>query len=285
MNKLVRQTLFVVLLLSILAAACTPATATPPPTTSANATPIETNQMALVPAGAFSMGNSIDQAMAECKKYRDDCIPEWFAVEEPVHSVDLPAFYMDVYEVTNAGYRACVTAGKCQPPRLNNSATHPDYYTNTQYDNFPVINVNWDNAKTYCEWRDARLPSEAEWEKAARGTDGRTFPWGETLDTTRANYSDTKAGDPVAVGSYEGGKSPYGIYDLTGNVWEWAADWFDVYPGGNASASADFGQKARVLRGGAWLDPGNSIHAAFRGSLDPTHSFGNIGFRCARDGE
>ena len=280
MNKFTGRMLFIILLLSVIASACTPAT-NPPVTVPSAAS--SADQMALIPAGAFKMGNSIDQAMVECKKYRDDCEPGWFGAEEPVHSVDLPAFYMDKYEVTNALYKACVTAGKCPPPRLNNSATHPDYYGNALYDNYPVINVNWDNAQTYCEWRGGRLPSEAEWEKAARGTDGRTFPWGEVLDKTRANYADSKLGDPVAVGSYESGKSPYGIYDMTGNVWEWASDWFDVYPGGDPAANGDYGQKARVLRGGAWLDPGNSIHAAFRGSLDPTHSFGNIGFRCARD--
>ena len=208
---------------------------------------------------------------------------EWFNVEEPPHSVDLPAFYMDVYEVANAPYKACVTAGKCKPPRLLTSATHTDYYENAQYGNYPVIDVDWDSAKTYCEWRGARLPTEAEWERAARSTDGRTFPWGEGIDKTRANYAETKAGDPVAVGSYESGKSAEGLYDMAGNVWEWVADWYDVYPGGNPSTSPDFGQKLRVLRGGAWLDPANSLRSAFRGQLDPTHSFGNIGFRCARN--
>ncbi|MGC1377225.1 MAG: formylglycine-generating enzyme family protein [Anaerolineales bacterium] len=282
MKRITRQVLFVILLLCITAAACTPATTPPPPTTiPINTTPMPLDKMVLIPAGAFSMGNSLDQAMAECKKFRDDCQPEWFAVEAPVHTVNVPAFYMDVYEVVNANYRACVTAGKCTPPRLNDSAKHPGYFQDAQYNNFPVIDVNWDQARTYCEWRKARLPTEAEWEKAARGTEGRTYPWGEGVDTTRANYSDSKIGDPTMVGSYENGKSPYGLYDMTGNVWEWVADWYDVYPGGDPKASTDFGQKFRGLRGGGWSDPANTIHAAYRGSLDPTHSFGNIGFRCA----
>ena len=229
------------------------------------------------------MGDSVDQAMAACQKDRSDCERGWFAAEQPAHSVDVSAFYMDVYEVTNAAYQSCVDAGQCKPPRMNNSATHPTYYGDKQYDNYPVINVNWDNAKTYCEWRGARLPSEAEWEKAARGTDGRTYPWGEKADKTYANYQATNLGDPTAVGSYESGKSPYGLYDMAGNVWEWVANWYDVYPGGDPQASPDFGQKARGLRGGAWLDPSNSLRSAYRGALDPTHSFGNIGFRCARN--
>lgn len=277
MKKFTTQALFIILLLSIMASACAPATQ------QAEVTPKASTSRVLIPAGAFNMGNSVDQALAECKKYRDDCMAEWYAVEEPVHSVEVPAFYMDVYEVTNVLYKACVTAAKCGLPHFNYSATHKDYYDNAQYDNYPMINVNWENAKSYCEWRGGRLPSEAEWEKAARGTDGRMYPWGNTLDTTYANYGDSKLGDPVAVGSYESGKSPYGLYDMTGNVWEWTADWYNAYPGGNPAASADYGQKARVLRGGAWLDPGNSVHAAFRGGLDPTHSFGNIGFRCASD--
>lgn len=278
MKKLSSQFPFIILILVIAASACAPSTGQ-----STSSSPSSADTMVQIPAGAFTMGSSLDQAMAECQKFRDDCQRDWYTAEGPAHSVDVPAFYMDKYETTNALYEACVTAGKCQPPRISSSASHPNYYGNAQYGNYPVINVNWDMAKTYCEWRGARLPTEAEWEKAARGTDGRTYPWGEGLDTTRANYFDSKMGDPVAVGSYENGKSPYGIYDMAGNVWEWVSDWYDAYPGGDPNASSDFGQKARVLRGGAWLDPGNSLHSTFRGELDPTHSFGNIGFRCARN--
>jgi formylglycine-generating enzyme required for sulfatase activity len=237
--------------------------------------------MVLVPAGPFTMGNSVDQALKECQKFRSDCMQEWYLVEEPAHTVDVPAFYIDIYEVTNAAYRTCLNEGVCGPPHFIYSATHPDYFDNPAFDNYPMINVNWGNAKSYCEWRGARLPTEAEWEKAARGTDGRTYPWGEGLDTTRANYQDSKLGDPTTVGSYEAGKSPYGVYDMTGNVWEWVDDWFDAHPG-STNTNPDYGQKSRVLKGGAWLDPGNSLHSANRGGLNPEHSFGNIGFRCAR---
>jgi formylglycine-generating enzyme required for sulfatase activity len=280
MKKFIVQGLL--LLLCIVGSAC--ASTTPPPTVPVNLTPVPADAMVLIPAGSFMMGLNVDKAMDECKKYRPDCMREWFSNSEPVHSVDLPAFYMDVYEVTNGNYKVCVTEGKCQPPRLTKSATHEVYYGNPQFDNYPVVNVNWTLAKTYCEWRGARLPTEAEWERAARSTDQRTFAWGEGLDTNHANYSDSKIGDPTAVGSYELGKSQDGIYDLTGNVWEWVADEYNAYPGGSATAHPDFGKKFRAIRGGAWFDPGNSIIAGYRGGLDPGHDFGNIGFRCARDG-
>jgi len=282
MNTSVSKILFVITLVCLAASACTPTGQSSPV---ANTTAIPSDSMVLIPAGSFSMGTSVDQAMAECSKYRNDCQREWFTHQAPAHTVDVPAFYMDIYEVTNGNYLACETAGVCQPPRFAKSATHEDYYGNSEFDNYSVINVNWGNAQTYCEWRGARLPTEAEWEKAARGTDGRTFPWGEGLDTTYANYADSKFGDPVAVGSYEKGKSPYGLYDMAGNVWEWVEDWYGPYPGGDPAASPEYGQKARVLRGGAWFDPGNSIMSSDRGGLDPTHSFGNIGFRCAKDAQ
>jgi formylglycine-generating enzyme required for sulfatase activity len=279
MNKFVVHTLFGILLLSGAISACAPTTKAVTPTSAS--TP--TDAMILIPAGEFTMGDSVEQAMVECKKERDDCESAWFAAEAPAHTVNLPAFYIDPYEVTTGNYKRCVDAGTCTAPRLTASATHPNYYGTAEFDHYPVINVNWGQAKTYCEWHAARLPSEAEWEKAARGTDQRTFPWGEGADKTRANYQASGFGDPIAVGSYETGKSPYGVYDMAGNVWEWVSDWYDVYPGGDPQANPDFGQKLRGLRGGAWLDPGNSIRASYRGQLDPTHDFGNIGFRCARD--
>jgi len=192
--------------------------------------------MRYVPSGAFSMGSNSGEAD-----------------EHPVHVVDLSAYYMDKFEVTNIQYKACVDAGRCQIPQLD-SATRSNYYGNPGYNDYPVIVVSWSVAKTYCEWRGARLPSEAEWEKAARGTDGRTYPWGEGINCNRANYGKLRrcVGDTTRVGSYESGRSPYGLYDMVGNVWEWVSDWYDVYPGGDPGAfSADYGQKYRVVRGGS----------------------------------
>jgi len=144
--------------------------------------------MRLVPAGEFTMGS----------------IKE---VEQPVHTVYLDTFYMDAYEVTNAHYKACVDAGGCTPPQKLGSSTHSIYYGNSNFDYYPVIYVNWNQAKAYCEWRGANLPTEAQLEKAARGIDERTRPWGEGIDCNKANYFGC-VGDTTKVGSYEGGKSP-----------------------------------------------------------------------------
>jgi serine/threonine-protein kinase len=223
--------------------------------------------MRLVPAGEFIMGN-------------DDGNPD----ERPAHKIYIVAFYIDKYEVTNILYKMCVDASACLPPRKISSDTRPSYYGNSQFDNYPVIYVNWNQAKTYCEWRGTRLPSEAEWEKAARGIDGRTYPWGEGIDKTRANYysnGDNNLSDTTAVGSYESGKSPFGVYDMVGNVWEWVADWYDVYPGGDLNANSDFGQKYRVLRGGVWNPIDTVIHSTLRGISYPVDENASIGFRCA----
>ncbi len=194
------------------------ATATP------TALPIEITDpkgvtMRLVPAGEFTMGSDADTSYDECKKFRTDCSPGWFADEEPPHTIFLDGFYMDMYEVTSALYAACVDVGGCTPPQNTGSYADSDYFRNSVYLHFPVIYVDWNQANTYCQWRGARLPTEAEWEKAARGTDERTCPWGEGIDCSKANFGVCKV-NTTAVGSYESGKSPYGMYDMAGNVWE-----------------------------------------------------------------
>jgi formylglycine-generating enzyme required for sulfatase activity len=236
-------------------------------TPTATSLPIEITQkgakMALVPAGTFTMGSD---------KGLDD--------EKPPHQVTLDAFYMDVYEVYNYLYKACVEAGDCTPPHDTKSYTHSDYYGNSQYDNYPVIYVDWEQAKIYCEWRGVRLPTEAEWEYAARGSEGRTYPWGEGIDKTFANYNQY-VGDTTDVGKYEKGKSPFGMYDMAGNVWEWVADWYDAYPG-NTVSNSDYGAKYRVLRGGSWGNDDSGGRSAFRGRYFPTSTNFYFGFRCAR---
>lgn len=241
-------------------------------------------KMRLVSAGEFTMGSNAADALIECRKYAQDCQRDWFFPEEPPHPINLSAFYMDVYEVTNAYYQACVIAGACTAPHETLSYTRSSYSGDDLYDNYPVIFVDWNQAKTYCEWRGARLPSEAEWEKAARGVDGRTYPWGEEIDCANANYKGC-VGDTSKVGR---GKGTYGIYDLAGNVWEWVADWYqaDYYTvvGNNVTnplgpASGD----GRVIRGGAWINSSKSDRSTLRNSSDPAMVYSYVGFRCARD--
>ena len=243
------------------------------------------DEMVLVPAGEFTMGRSAKDEFTGCQELGQDCQLSAFMDEEPVHKVVLDAFSIDKTEVTNALYKACEDQGACTPPQESNSNTQSSYYGNPAFDDFPVIYVTWDQARIYCEWRGARLPTEAEWEKAARGTDGRTYPWGEKIDETFANFN-YSVGDTTAVGSYENGKSPNGAHDMAGNVWEWVADWYsDTYYGRSPAenppgpASGDL----RVLRGGSWGLVGLSVSTSYRYARDPAESGPDLGFRCAKD--
>ena len=224
--------------------------------------------MRFVPAGSFTMGSLIGDAS-----------------EQPVHTVNLSAFYIDKYEVTNARYKACVDEAVCQPPTGPSSSKHTSYYSNPEFNDFPVIYVNWNMAQAYCAWRGARLPTEAEWEKAARGVDGRTYPWGEGISCSQANYKSC-GNDTSQVGSLENGKSSFGVYDMACNVWEWVSDWYlkNYYTvvGNNASnppgpASGD----GHVLRGGSWSNTEKSVRTTIRNNSDPAKTYNFVGFRCA----
>jgi len=229
--------------------------------------------MVYVEAGEFLMGSADDDADA----YSD---------EKPQHEVYLDGFWIDRTEVTNGQYQQCVEAGACEPPGETESYTRDSYYGSPQFEDYPVRNVRWDDAVAYCEWAGKRLPTEAEWEKAARGTDGRKYPWGnEAPNGTLCNF-DGNEGDTVAVGSYPAGASPYGALDMAGNVWEWVADWYDdgYYrgsmdrnPKGPASGSY------RVLRGGSWYHDEWFVRSANRYyRFNPGFRSYFIGFRCAR---
>jgi len=231
--------------------------------------------MRLVPAGEFRMGSENGD---------DD--------EKPVHTVYLDAYYMDKYEVTNAAYKNCVDTGSCIPPKQTNSYTRSSYYGNLEFNDYPVIYVDWYHAKNYCEWRGANLPTEAQWEKAARGMEGRTYPWGEDIDCDRTNYRDGDkycVGDTTRVGSYENGKSPYDIYDLVGNVWEWTADWYSGTYYHNSPSTNPLGPASgtyRMIRGGSWAMDGIDVRSANRMSYnypDLPNFVNYFGFRCARD--
>lgn len=249
-------------------------TASPTPTLGIGSTwtrPADGMVMVYVPEGEFTMGS------------------DSYDNEQPVHTVYLDAFWIDETEVTNAMYALCVRAGACDPPSDTSSYTRTSYYGNMQYDNYPVNYVSWNDAQAYCAWADARLPTEAEWEKAARGTDGRTYPWGNTSPTCNlANYRPSGngcAGDTSAVGSYLAGASPYGALDMAGNVWEWVNDWYDENyysqsPTSNPQGSAS-GQD-RVVRGGSWGYRGIDVRSAVRDWFGPDFANDDIGFRCVR---
>lgn len=274
-----------------------PTQATVPPTLVSDtpvSTPLPTEitdskgiTMRIVSAGKFTMGSDREEAFVECQKYRSGCTRGFFTDEEPPHEVYLDAFYMDIYEVTNAAYKICVTAGTCDPPKSIGSYARSNYYGNSKFDNYPVIYVDWNKANAYCEWRGASLPTEAQWEKAARGDDGRTFPWGEGISCNQANYGGNSCvDDTTEVGSYESGKSPYGMYDMAGNVWEWVADWYDASYYTSSPYSNPLGPSSgeyRMLRGGSFDITVLGVRSANRGWHALSDSVSRaIGFRCAR---
>lgn len=236
------------------------------------------------------MGTSAQDAQIECNRYNTQyCQASRFVNETPPHVVTLDAFYMDTYEVTNANYKLCVDAGVCKTPLNTSSATRSNYYGDPQFDNYPVLYVDWQMAKTYCEWRGGSLPTEAQWEKAARGTDTRPYPWGKGLRCNLANYNSQNngpcTGDTTPVGSYAEGISPYGLYDMAGNVWEWTLDWhtesYDLsLPSANPTGAPTGAY--RVLRGSSWFDYEFSARTTFRGRADPNMAENYIGFRCVR---
>lgn len=243
-----------------------------------------------VPAGSFSMGISANEAFTICQKYRSDCTIGAYFDGEPVHTVDLSAFWIDQTEVTNKMYAACMNdEGICLPPVNTSSSTRSVYYGNPEYDDYPVVHVNWDMAKKYCEWAGRRLPTEAEWEKAAHGTVGQLYPWGgdepnESL--SNFNNGNEDIDDTSRVKSFENGKSPYGVYNMAGNVWEWVNDWYGETYYQNSPFSNPQGPESgslRVYRGGSWINSADFMISAIRGGYPPlTNDKNNLGFRCAK---
>jgi formylglycine-generating enzyme required for sulfatase activity len=225
----------------------------------------------VVPPGNFQMGSTDSDTNAQ---------PD----EKPQHTVQLDAFLIDQTDVTNKMYALCVSAGACTSPSSTSSATRPSYYGNSEFDNYPVINVNWNMADTYCKWAGRELPTEAQWEKAARGTDGYTYPWGNnTPDITLLNYNGID-GDTTEVGSYPKGASPYGALDMAGNVWQWMNDWYsDTYYQSSPSSNplGPVSGQDRVLRGGSWGNFYASVRSADRLRSEPTYTNYSVGFRCA----
>src|SRR5271157_623916 len=250
-------------------------TAVPTPTLGIGSTLISpTDQMVevYVPQGDFLMGSSDADGMA-------------YASEKPQHTVTLDAFWIDQTVVTNGKYALCVKAKACQAPAVFSSNTHDHYYGYAEYADYPVIFMSWNDAQAYCRWAGRRLPTEAEWEKAARGTDGRLYPWGNNPPTADLANFGNKIWDVIKSGSHPGDASPYGALDMAGNAWQWVADWYamDYYqhsPAQNPSGP-DSGQ-ARVQRGGSYHYSEVGIRSAYRFSKDPAFFDNTTSFRCAQ---
>lgn len=258
--------------------AVAPPTQSPVPTVEPVATKVRTRDgqiMALIAAGEFLMGSDSSDTEANSD-------------EKPQHSVYVDSFWIDKTEVSNSQYNKCVEAEVCRPSGALTSIFTPA--------ELPVVGVSWAQANTYCRWVGGRLPTEAEWEKTARGTDGRLYPWGDDFDGSRLNYCDANciadwrdatANDgyryTAPPGSYPAGASPYGVLDMSGNVWEWTADWYAPDSYKNSIYRNPTGPESglqRVVRGGSWYYYGKNLRAAKRHKDTPVTQHDNIGFRC-----
>ncbi|ALP51664.1 hypothetical protein Tel_00085 [Candidatus Tenderia electrophaga] len=281
--------------------------------------------MVQVPAGEFIMGS--DAVDTEGKQAEFGFREPMYLDEHPRHRVRLDAFYIDRYEVSNGEYKRFVLATGIDPPPPwvqdgYNASEHRlssfdldtlrrvagEYFQldmdttqmekdeilaqlkriQAERDRLPVTAINWYDAASYCRWRGKRLPSEAEWEKAARGADGRRYPWGDAWDPSRANVGDNDIGVTVPPGSYPQDKSIYGVFDLGGNVSEWVNDWYRGYPGADYQSEA-YGDVYKVVKGGG-AGVGHYALSYFyrsarRGQADPLSLSVDVGFRCAKSGE
>lgn len=278
-------------------------TYTPEPTATSVAPSIDTTglqflfnekdqaEIVFIPAGEFLMGSDSEND------------PYFWGAESPSHTVYLDGYWIYRYEVTNKMYRDCVAAGKCPMPQQTYSRTRDEYYNNPDYDDFPVIYVTYADAASYCKWAGGRLPTEAEWERAARGDkDSRTFPWGNTpASDTQANFCDRGCPaqdsegnkddgyrDTSPVGNYLAGMSPYGLFDVAGNVWEWVLDYYSpTYYRLSAEKNPRGPQytTTRVIKGGGWNNQSLGVRVVQRIGQIPEMGFDTLGFRCAVDAE
>jgi sulfatase modifying factor 1 len=225
-----------------------------------------TNQIA-IPGGTFWMGSEDGDSN-----------------EKPVHKVTLSPYCIDKTEVTVAAYRECVRAGECRPASTSKFCT----WGEAGHEQHPLNCVDWNQAKAYCEWMGGRLPTEAQWEFAARGNDGRKYPWGnENPSPSRLNMGGKQDGweATAPVGSYPLGASPFGVLDMAGNVWEWTADRYESYSAApqKAPQGTQLSASLRVNRGGGWISTAPSrVRVAVRLWNDPSDRLNDLGFRCAR---
>lgn len=261
--------------------------------------------MVFIPEGTFLMGSDIEMvnmARNMCEQYKGSlgigtCQQSQFMNEFPAHGVQLDGFWMDKTEVTNAQFRLCVQAGACAPPVEISSYHRESYYDSDRFDSYPVIWVRWEQAERYCDWAGGRLPTEAEWEYAARGPNNTVFPWGDEFDGTKLNYCDLNCdngladisfddgfADTAPVGTYPSGESWCGALDMAGNVREWVADWFGYYEARDQkNPNGPINGQSRIPKGGSWLDTVDDVRSTNRGENSPDYSRHKVGFRCVSD--
>ena len=221
-------------------------------------------EQVFVPAGDFEMGGAVADPDAE-----ED--------EKPRHTVFVDSLWMDKTEVTNQMYIHCISSTACSPPATTK------YYLQAKYQNHPVQGISWDQANAYCAWAERRLPTEAEWEKAARGADGRIYPWGDELPSSDYLNFEDRVGETTPVGAFPQGASPYGAMDMAGNVWEWVADGYtvDFYASSpQENPLSTFPVNRRVLRGGNWESNARNVRTTNRFWAFPGRN-DTDGFRCA----
>ncbi len=231
-------------------------------------------EMILVPAGEFTMGLTEAQ-LEKVEQLGGSAARNGNAL--PAHKVNLPAYYIDTYEVTNDDYKKFVDATGHTPPEHWEGGKIPP-----KKGKHPVVFVTMGDAAAYAKWAGKRLPTEAEWEKAARGTDGRLFPWGNKYKRKRANTDEARKNGTTPVGSFKKGISPYGLFDMAGNVWEWTTDNYLPYPG-SPHKDEFYGKERFVVRGGSWFDVKSEAISAARSKFTPPSADETLGFRCAKD--
>ena len=219
-------------------------------------------EMVLIPAGEFIMGSDLERTPP---------------LEVPEHTVDVPSYYIDVYEVTHGEWIRFLTESDYEP-----KGDWRRFYSIGKED-FPVGNITWEDAKTYCEAAGKRLPTEAEWEKAARGTDGLKYPWGEVWES-KANTEENGTRNNIEVGEMPEDKSPFGIYDMMGNAQEWTANELEPYPDNPGRRDESFRRDFMAVRGGSYAMRGRSMGLYTRSAYLADAQYG-IGVRCARDSE
>ncbi len=255
--------------------------------------------MVLIPGGKSKIGSTFKEIMKYfdmCYRVDKTCRDWWYKDELPQHKVILDDYWFDKYEVTNADYLKFVLAtghrpaldNSCETDKCREGNLWEGYTFSRSIRNQPVTQVSWDDAAAYCRWLGKRLPTEAEWERAARGPTGMMYPWGSSPPKGRANFKRKWMGTKTMtdVGHYSKGMSVYGIFDMAGNVWEWVGDWYEMNyykksPRKNPKGP-DEGE-FKVVKGGGWVNYGETLHSSIRRWSRPEARFNDTGFRCAKD--